>query len=45
MTEWYWCASCEAEDCEECALGFTVWEDERDEEPECPCCGSLDVAP
>lgn len=49
--EWYWCYDCEnfdpitGEMCKWCIGGFEVWDDEEEVEPECPCCGSLEVAP
>ena len=43
--EWYWCSECEANECSECVGGFNDAMESEDFAPQCPCCGSEDVAP
>ena len=40
--EYYYCTSCEVEECHDCGHGFYASDDEEFE-VECPCCGSTDV--
>lgn len=42
-TEFYYCAACEADSCD-CGGGFYAHDDDE-VEPECPCCGNMDVQP
>jgi len=44
VDEHYYCADCEADDCLECGHSF-YHSDDGGFEPECPCCGSMNVQP
>jgi hypothetical protein len=42
-SEFFWCNDCDESDCAVCSHGFYV--DSEEVDPECPCCGTMDVQP